>query len=377
MTDLLGLDFTEADVAPPSGNRARFGGRWRLVGAGLSDVWRYGDLDLPAPSGRLLMRGPNGTGKTTALEALWPYVLDLNSAKLGAGKARFTSLKLLMSEGAASKRRYGYVWLTFAAPDTVATTPTTSAEDDLDCGGDHSGGGDLGTEPALFTYGVRLQYYEGASPPVKPIGFTVPGRPLHTMPLHGEHGSALELEQFTELVTAAGGQVFTDDDDAYVDDLARTVWGTTASQLRTLAGRLREVRNPSLLGDVSPAGAAEALRASLPSVDPAVLAATAEALDASNTTGEAFARDSEAAATLEQFAEFWAAHATDVVRHAHEAAVEAATVSGQLERERHRLAALLDKRADAERKAAGHLSWLDEQLSRIQTDLDALEKSDA
>ena len=58
-------------INPPVGNAARFGSRWRLVGAGLSNVWRFGDLELPAPSGRLLLRGPNGTGKTTALEVLW------------------------------------------------------------------------------------------------------------------------------------------------------------------------------------------------------------------------------------------------------------------------------------------------------------------
>ena len=47
---------------PPAGNLERFGGRWRFVGAGLSNVWRYGDLELQAVSGRLLLRGPNGTG---------------------------------------------------------------------------------------------------------------------------------------------------------------------------------------------------------------------------------------------------------------------------------------------------------------------------
>ncbi|MGW2892600.1 hypothetical protein ACWDDN_46375 [Streptomyces griseoruber] len=117
MSDFFDLDFALPSAPAPSGNTGRFGGRWRLVGAGLSNVWRYGDLELPAASGRLLLRGPNGTGKTTALEALWPYLLDLNGAKLAAGKARPTTLKLLMSEGAPAKgRRYGYLWLTFAAP---------------------------------------------------------------------------------------------------------------------------------------------------------------------------------------------------------------------------------------------------------------------
>src|SRR5438105_12720620 len=81
------LTWTEP-TTPPAGSTERFGGRWRLVGAGLSNVWRFGDLELAARSGRLLLRGPNGTGKTTALEALWPYLLDLNSMRLAAGRAR-------------------------------------------------------------------------------------------------------------------------------------------------------------------------------------------------------------------------------------------------------------------------------------------------
>src|SRR6187399_3241940 len=102
--------------APQAGSPFRFEHRWHLIGAGLSNVWRYGDLELPAASGRLLLRGPNGTGKTTALEALWPYLLDLDGRRLGAGKARNTHLSGLMREAAVGARRVGYVWLTFAAP---------------------------------------------------------------------------------------------------------------------------------------------------------------------------------------------------------------------------------------------------------------------
>ena len=59
--------FAEDDLQPPAGHPERFGTRWRLVEAGLSNVWKYGDLVLPTASGRLLLRGTNGTGKTTAL----------------------------------------------------------------------------------------------------------------------------------------------------------------------------------------------------------------------------------------------------------------------------------------------------------------------
>lgn len=88
---------------------------------------------LEVQSGWLLLRGPNGTGKTTVLVMLWPYLLDLNAQRLPAGKARTTTLRSLMRERASGKRRFGYGWLTFAGP---------------------------GSE-GVHTYGVRLQFSEG------------------------------------------------------------------------------------------------------------------------------------------------------------------------------------------------------------------------
>src|ERR1039458_5604577 len=111
----MSLTLPEAKL-PPAGDISRFGRRWHLVGAGLSNIWHFGDLELPARSGRLLLRGPNGTGKTTALEALWPYLLDLNARLLTAGRGRPTSLPGLMRAGATGRRRTGYAWLTFEPP---------------------------------------------------------------------------------------------------------------------------------------------------------------------------------------------------------------------------------------------------------------------
>ncbi|WP_329140452.1 hypothetical protein OG552_36295 [Streptomyces sp. NBC_01476] len=305
MSDILDLDFSTQTPLAPSGKASRFGGRWRLIGAGLSNVWRYGDLDLPATSGRLLLRGPNGTGKTTALEALWPYLLDLNAAKLAAGKARPTTLKLLMSEGAPAKgRRYGYLWLSFAAPDTEPIAGTAP-------------------DGSVVSFGVRLQYSPSASPSVTVIPFTVPGRPLYEVALRAPGGGAWEHDDFCARIQEAGGQVF-EDPDTYVEHLAARIWSTTAEEVRELASRLREVRNPSLLGDVSPAAAAAALRQSLPGVAGDVLTATADALAESHTTREAFERDGHAADVLGEFSRVWTGHVVDITRAAHHAANEAA-----------------------------------------------------
>jgi Putative exonuclease SbcCD, C subunit len=285
-----------SDRPPEAGDPSRFTRRWRLTGAGLCNVWRYGDLELPAPTGRLLMRGANGTGKTTALEALCPYLLDLNALLLPAGKSRPTTLASIMREGSNGKRRTGYAWLTFAAPakqvdDTLAGAP------------EHS-------------WGVRLQYGPNASPPVKLVPFTIPGRPLHDLQLYrGAAREALSIEEFIAAVTGCGGQIFESPED-YVDDLAARVWRARPSAVSDLTTKLRQVRNPNLLGDVSPGAAAEALRASLPGVDERDIEDTAKALAASDTTREACERDRDNAKMITEFASTWTGHVADVVERA-------------------------------------------------------------
>ncbi|MFD8368425.1 SbcC/MukB-like Walker B domain-containing protein [Streptomyces hygroscopicus] len=362
MSDILDLDFDLPSTLAPSGNTGRFGGRWRLVGAGLSNVWRYGDLELPAASGRLLLRGPNGTGKTTALEALWPYLLDLNGAKLAAGKARPTTLKLLMSEGASAKgRRYGYLWLTFASP---AGEPAPHASDGA------------AADDGIVSFGVRLQYSPSSTPAVSVVPFTVPGRPLKDLPLRGPNNTALEHEEFSARVEAAGGRVFPGPEE-YIEDLAARIWSTTSGELRLLASRLREVRNPTLLGDVSPAAAADALRQSLPGVDEDVLTATAEALAESDTTRVAFERDERAATLLQEFARVWTGHVTDVTRAAHTAARQAHDDASTRERHVQKCSGRLETaKADAD-QAGSDAQRLDDAYQKAQAAVRAIENSAA
>ena len=278
------------DLIPPAGNLHRFGSRWRMVGAGLSDVWRYGDLVLDAPSGRLLLRGPNGTGKTTALEALWPFLLDLNRKMMSAGKARTTTLRSLMRDGATGRRRVGYLWMTLAEPVT---------------GDEHS-------------FGVRVDYSESSAPGLLP--FTVPGRPLRELALHGPGRASVTAAVFEQSVHDAGGQTF--DEYGYVAHLAARVWATNPEALAELATRLRVLRNPSTLAGLSPREAADVLREALPAVDPKVVTQTGDALAESDTTRAAFARDADAAEALSEFATAWAGHVVDVVGKAHARLVE-------------------------------------------------------
>ncbi|MCU1492319.1 MAG: hypothetical protein JWO62_83 [Acidimicrobiaceae bacterium] len=273
----------EAGAAEPG--PSRFAARWHFIGAGLSNVWRYTDLELPAPSGRLLLRGPNGTGKTTALETLWPYLLDLNARQLSAGKARTTNLTALMAEESGGKRRTGYAWVTFAAPG----------------------------ESEIVSYGVRLNYSPGASPPVGVVPFMVQGRPLYELALWKPGRESLNADEFGAAVIAAGGLVFRDEAD-YRHDLATRLFGIESEELRALTKQIHFVRNPTRLAELSADTASDQLCESLPTVEESRIEATADALAESETTRLAFERDREAASALEHFAASWVGHVRDAAR---------------------------------------------------------------
>src|SRR6266536_5492883 len=50
--------------------------RFAPTRAGVINLWDYRDEEFVFADGRLVLRGPNGSGKTKALEVLFPFVLD-------------------------------------------------------------------------------------------------------------------------------------------------------------------------------------------------------------------------------------------------------------------------------------------------------------
>jgi uncharacterized protein (TIGR02680 family) len=92
-------------------------GRWVPTRAGIVNVWRYYDETFTFHRGRLLLRGPNGTGKSKALEVLLPFLFDasLRPNRLSTfGGSERTMHWNLMGDGASGVTRVGYVWLEFA-----------------------------------------------------------------------------------------------------------------------------------------------------------------------------------------------------------------------------------------------------------------------
>ncbi|WP_028193383.1 TIGR02680 family protein [Salinispora pacifica] len=102
-------------VAPPTHARSD---RFRPTRAGIINLWDYVDEEFVFADGRLVLRGANGSGKTKALEVLFPFVLDgsIDARRLDpfSGEERTMKSNLLYRGQDAS---YGYVWIEFTRTD--------------------------------------------------------------------------------------------------------------------------------------------------------------------------------------------------------------------------------------------------------------------
>ncbi|MBB5775021.1 TIGR02680 family protein [Nonomuraea jabiensis] len=93
--------------------------RFRPSRAGVINVWDYADEEFVFADGRLVLRGHNGSGKTKALEVLFPFVLDgvADARRLDpfSGENRTMKSNLLYR---GQDAEYGYVWMEFARSTT-------------------------------------------------------------------------------------------------------------------------------------------------------------------------------------------------------------------------------------------------------------------
>ncbi|MFE9107895.1 TIGR02680 family protein [Actinomadura geliboluensis] len=93
--------------------------RFRPTRAGLINIWDYVDEEFVFADGRLVLRGHNGSGKTKALEVLFPFILDgvADARRLDPFSGENRTMKSnLLYRGQESE--YGFVWMEFAGGDT-------------------------------------------------------------------------------------------------------------------------------------------------------------------------------------------------------------------------------------------------------------------
>lgn len=96
--------------------------RFKPSRAGIIGIWDYAEQSFRFEDGHLVLRGPNGSGKTKALEVLVPFVLDgsIDARRLDpfSGQERTMRSNLLYG---GEKARRGYCWLEFARGEERVT----------------------------------------------------------------------------------------------------------------------------------------------------------------------------------------------------------------------------------------------------------------
>ena len=107
----------EQETQSPSTEKpdAAFPERWQLSRGGIVNVYQYGNEVLHFGGGRLLLRGANGAGKTTAMNMLLPFLLVARLRGLdAAGEQSGTQiLKSWMLDGHTDPQPGGYLWVEF------------------------------------------------------------------------------------------------------------------------------------------------------------------------------------------------------------------------------------------------------------------------
>ncbi|MFI6097799.1 TIGR02680 family protein [Lentzea sp. NPDC051213] len=257
--------------------------RWQPSRAGIINIWRYYDEIFTFHQGRLLLRGPNGTGKSKALELLLPYLFDANLRphRLSTfGSADRTMHWNLMGEGNQGSTRVGYVWLEFQQGEQ------------------------------WFTCGARLQATTNTSN-VTATYFTTSMR-VGDLALVNEAGRPLTR---TDLVAAIGDHGVVHASPADYRRTVRTTLfpGVSEQRYDSLITALLQLRTPKLSERLDPSVLSSLLSKALPPLDQSDLTEIAEGFERLDRQREELRRLDEEITTAERLADVQRTYAQRVL----------------------------------------------------------------
>jgi hypothetical protein len=282
--------------------------RFKPVRAGIINLWDYFDEEFVFADGRLALRGHNGSGKTKALEVLFPFVLDgsLDARRLDPFSGENRTMKAnLLYRGQDSE--HGYVWMEFARPDeTVTLVVGLSVHKNMDR-----------PRPSFYVTGKRMGIDFGL--------LSADSRPL-------------TAKQLTAILGRDAH--YGDKRGAYQDAVDARLFGLGRERYAQLLDLLIALRRPLLAKDLDPGKVSETLTAGLSPVDDDLV--TQAARDFENLAAvqkqydDLAAADAAVRAFLDQYVAYLRVHARhelDQVAARMSAAAGSATAIGNAARE--------------------------------------------
>ncbi|MFD4181239.1 TIGR02680 family protein [Rhodococcus sp. NPDC058514] len=270
--------------------------RFRPTRAGIINLWDYRDQEFSFADGRLVLRGPNGSGKTKALEVLFPFVLDgrIEPRRLNpfAGEERTMKSNLLYR---GQDSAHSYIWMEFARGSQ--------------------------SDPEAVTVGIGMRATR-QNDKVTRWHFVAEGRVGIDFSLLGDDDRPLTKRQLAEQL---GSDAITDRPTDYRAAIDARLFGLGAERYDQLINLILTLRRPQLAKNLDPKGLSQALTDGLRPLDPQLVLEAARSFSDMEEVGRAL----EGLAAADQAAQGFVAVYTKYLRQQARADIE--QVSRRLE----------------------------------------------
>ncbi|MEV0186768.1 TIGR02680 family protein [Streptomyces sp. NPDC050625] len=218
--------------------------------AGIINLWDYRDEEFSFAGGWLVLRGPNGSGKTKALEVLFPFVLDgrIDPKRLNPFAAEDRTMKSnLLFRG--QEAALGYVWIEFTHRATGQAV----------------------------TCGIGLHAQRHRDTPAR-WHFVVDGRVGEDFSLLTADDRPLTRKQLAAELAELGGEPITSATD-YRAAVDQRLFGLGRERYEQLLTLILTLRRPQLAKNLDPAKLSDTLTEGLRPLDEDLIAEAARSFD--------------------------------------------------------------------------------------------------
>jgi uncharacterized protein (TIGR02680 family) len=324
--------------------------RFRPTRAGVIGLWDYSDAVFAFADGRLVLRGANGSGKTKALEVLFPFVLDgrLDPRRLDpfSGENRTMKANLLWRGGDTG---HGYAWLEFALPDG-----TDDAARYVTVG--------VGLQGQRHRQSPRSWFFVADGRVGEQIVLVDPdGRPRTRKGLAADLGDGVVMERAS-------------DHRRRVDEV---LFGLGPERYEAMLDLVLTLRRPMLAKDLDPKTLSETLSRGLRPLDEDLIEQVARSFDDLEAVQRDLDRLIHADEATATFVTDYRGYLRTQARHRADHAIEALAAHRSAEQRRLTAEQALDEARAEEAMAEAEATSTDERLATGRARRDALKSSEA